>query len=87
MHHLILEKIRACEVKRLEIRRLGIENFKYIFECKKVKKYLDNPCANTGIHKVNGVRSLIGDHHLSHIHKGRPRILVLFAVCQQLLHR
>ena len=90
LHHLILGKAKSGEVIKDWsnqdwngiCRQCGtvIETFQHIFQCEEVKKYYGDLSTHLGIQRITGIRTLIGDHHLWHIGKERPRILAQFAI-------
>ena len=56
-----------------------IETTAHIFECEKTRAYLDTLSINTGVQRIYGIKSLLGDHFLWSDHKKRSQILAQFA--------
>ena len=50
-----------------------------LHQCEKTKEYLDTLSINTGVQRVYGLKSLLGDHYLWSDHKKKNQILAQFA--------
>ena len=50
-----------------------IETTAHIFECEKTRAYLEPPSLNTGVHRINNLKSLLEDHHFWSDHKKGAR--------------
>ena len=57
-----------------------IKGFQHIFECNEVNKYYRDLSTHLEVHRITGIKTLIGDPYLWHNVKERPKQLTQFAI-------